>query len=170
MSSNYKSIDARFMEELKQKNDIVDVISGYASLDRKGNTHWACCPFHHERTPSFAVNQGEQFYHCFGCGVSGDVVKFVKEIENTDFIGAVRILASRAKMEVPENNFRKRLFEDIEYVEQRLERIRECFDMTDEPELVDALIYEELALKARYAYLLRIAKENNIRCKISISQ
>lgn len=105
MSSNYKSIDARFMEELKQKNDIVDVISGYASLDRKGNTHWACCPFHHERTPSFAVNQGEQFYHCFGCGVSGDVVKFVKEIENTDFIGAVRILASRAKMEVPENNF-----------------------------------------------------------------
>ena len=105
MSSNYKSIDARFMEELKQKNDIVDVISGYASLDKKGNTHWACCPFHHERTPSFAVNQGEQFYHCFGCGVSGDVVKFVKEIENTDFIGAVRILASRAKMEVPENNF-----------------------------------------------------------------
>lgn len=105
MSSNYKSIDARFMEELKQKNDIIDVISGYASLDRKGNTHWACCPFHHERTPSFAVNQGEQFYHCFGCGVSGDVVKFVKEIENTDFIGAVRILASRAKMEVPENNF-----------------------------------------------------------------
>lgn len=105
MSSNYKSIDARFMEELKQKNDIIDVISGYASLDKKGNTHWACCPFHHERTPSFAVNQGEQFYHCFGCGVSGDVVKFVKEIENTDFIGAVRILASRAKMEVPENNF-----------------------------------------------------------------
>lgn len=74
------------------------------------------------------------------------------------------------KTEVPEINFRKRLFEDIEYVEQRLERIRECFDMTDEPELVDALIYEELALKARYAYLLRIAKENNIRCKISISQ
>lgn len=74
------------------------------------------------------------------------------------------------KTEVPENNFRKHLFEDIEYVEQRLERIRECFDMTDEPELVDALIYEELALKARYAYLLRIAKENNIRCKISISQ
>ena len=105
MSSNYKSLDARFMEELKQKNDIVEVIGSYASLDKKGNTHWACCPFHHERTPSFAVNQGEQFYHCFGCGVSGDVVKFVREIENTDFIGAVRILASRAKMEVPESNF-----------------------------------------------------------------
>lgn len=74
------------------------------------------------------------------------------------------------KSESPENNFRKRLFEDIEYVEQRLERIRESFDMTDEPELVDALIYEELALRARYAYLLRIAKEKNIHCRISILQ
>lgn len=100
-----KGLDPRFMQELKQKNDIVEVIAGYASLDKKGNTHWACCPFHHERTPSFAVNQAEQFYHCFGCGVSGDVVKFVQEIESTDFMGAVRILAGRAKMEVPESNF-----------------------------------------------------------------
>lgn len=100
-----RGFDSRFMQELKQKNEIVDVISGYVSLDKKGNTHWACCPFHHERTPSFAVNQAEQFYHCFGCGVSGDVVKFVQEIESTDFMGAVRILASRAKMQVPESNF-----------------------------------------------------------------
>lgn len=70
----------------------------------------------------------------------------------------------------PEDSFRKRLFEDIEYVEQRLERIRESFDMTDEPELIDSLIYEELALKARYAYLLRVAKQHNISCKISIGQ
>ncbi len=94
----------RFMQELKAKNDIVDVIGSYVALDRKGGNHWACCPFHHERTPSFAVNQSEQFYHCFGCGESGDVVKFVKEIESTDFMGAVRILAARAKMEVPESN------------------------------------------------------------------
>ena len=100
-----KGFDPRFMQELKQKNDIVDVIGSYVSLDRKGNTHWACCPFHHERTASFAVNQAEQFYHCFGCGVSGDVVRFVQEIESTDFMGAVRILAARAKMEVPESNF-----------------------------------------------------------------
>ena len=100
-----KGFDPRFMEELKQKNDIVEVISGYVALDRKGNTHWACCPFHHERTPSFAVNHAEQFYHCFGCGVSGDVVRFVLEIEATDFMGAVRILAARAKMTVPESNF-----------------------------------------------------------------
>ena len=103
--SGSRGLDSRFMQELKQKNEIIDVISGYVSLDKKGNTHWACCPFHHERTPSFAVNQAEQFYHCFGCGVSGDVVKFVQEIESTDFMGAVRILAARAKMQVPESNF-----------------------------------------------------------------
>ena len=103
--SGGRGLDFRFMQELKQKNDIIEVIGGYVSLDKKGNTHWACCPFHHERTPSFAVNQGDQFYHCFGCGVSGDVVKFVQEIESTDFMGAVRILATRAKMQVPESNF-----------------------------------------------------------------
>ncbi|MBQ8323421.1 MAG: DNA primase [Clostridia bacterium] len=93
------------MQELKQRNDIVEVIGSYIALDRKGNTHWACCPFHHERTPSFAVNQEGQFYHCFGCGVSGDVVGFVREIESTDFMGAIRILAARAKLAVPETNF-----------------------------------------------------------------
>ncbi len=100
-----KGFDPRFMQELKQRNDIVDVIGSYIALDRKGNTHWACCPFHHERTPSFAVNQEGQFYHCFGCGVSGDVVGFVREMESTDFMGAVRVLAARAKLEVPETNF-----------------------------------------------------------------
>ena len=100
-----KGINSEFLRELQQKNDIVEVIRSYVALDRKGNNHWACCPFHHERTPSFAVNEGEQFYHCFGCGASGNVIRFVQEIESTDFIGAVRILAARAKMEVPEGNF-----------------------------------------------------------------
>ena len=103
--STGKGFDSRFMEELKQKNNLIEVASSYISLDRKGGNYWACCPFHHERTPSFAINEAEQFYHCFGCGESGDVVKFVKEIESTDFMGAVRILAARAKMEVPESNF-----------------------------------------------------------------
>ena len=105
MNVKGRGLDPRFMQELKFKNNIVEVIGGYASLDRKGNTHWACCPFHHEKTASFAVNDSEQFYHCFGCGVSGDVVKFVQEIESTDFMGAVRILAARAKMEVPDSDF-----------------------------------------------------------------
>ncbi|MBQ8342727.1 MAG: DNA primase [Clostridia bacterium] len=103
--SNAKGLDAEFMRMLKQKNDIVEVLRSYVALDRKGGNYWACCPFHHEKTPSFAVNEGEQFYHCFGCGVSGDVVRFVQEIESTDFIGAVRILAARAKMTVPEGDY-----------------------------------------------------------------
>ncbi len=74
------------------------------------------------------------------------------------------------KTQTPENNFRRQLFDDIAYVENKLQRIQESFDMTDEPELVESLIYEELALKARYAYLLRIAKQNNICCKISIGE
>ena len=103
--SGVKGIDPEFIRALKQKNDIIEVLRGYVALDRKGGNHWACCPFHHEKTPSFAVNEAEQFYHCFGCGASGDVVKFVQEIESTDFMGAVRILAARAKMTVPESNF-----------------------------------------------------------------
>ncbi len=103
--SSGKGIDAEFLRALKQKNDIIEVIRSYVPLDRKGGNHWACCPFHHEKTPSFSVSEGDQFYHCFGCGVSGDVVRFVQEIESTDFIGAVRILAARAKMTVPEGNF-----------------------------------------------------------------
>ena len=89
MSGGGRGIDPRFMQELKQKNNIVEVIGSYVALDRKGGNYWACCPFHHEKTPSFAVNEAEQFYHCFGCGVSGDVVMFVQEIESTDFMGAV---------------------------------------------------------------------------------
>ncbi len=96
---------SNFLRNLKQKNDIVEVIGGYVALDRKGGQYWACCPFHHEKTASFAINDADQFYHCFGCQESGDVIKFVQNIESTDFMGAVRILAARAKMEVPESNF-----------------------------------------------------------------
>ena len=94
-----------FLRILKEKSDIVDVIGSYVALDKKGGQYWACCPFHHEKTPSFAVTHDEQFYHCFGCKESGDVIKFVQEIESTDFMGAIRILAARAKLTVPESSF-----------------------------------------------------------------
>lgn len=67
-----------------------------------------------------------------------------------------------------EKDFRRQLFEDMDYVKRRLEQIRESFDMTAEPELVEALIYEELAMKSRYDYLLRVAKENKIVCRMSV--
>lgn len=92
---------AEFLNLLKEKNDLVEVIGSYIKLDRRGYNYWACCPFHHEKTPSFSVNAADKYYHCFGCGVSGDVISFVKEYENVDFRQAVEILAKRAGLEVP---------------------------------------------------------------------
>lgn len=92
---------AAFLRTLKQKNAVADVIGSYIKLDRKGSTYWACCPFHHEKTPSFAVNAADGYYHCFGCGVSGDVIRFVQEYENVEFAQAVQLLATRAGLEVP---------------------------------------------------------------------
>lgn len=90
-----------WLAELKERNDIVSVVSSYVRLTRKGRHHWGLCPFHHEKTPSFSVNEDLQIYKCFGCGAAGDVIKFVQENEHTDFNGAVHILAERAGMEVP---------------------------------------------------------------------
>ncbi len=92
---------AEFLRVLKEKNDLVEVIGSYIKLERRGYNYWACCPFHHEKTPSFSVNAADRYYHCFGCGVSGDVIGFVKEYENVDFTQAVQILAARAHLEVP---------------------------------------------------------------------
>ena len=97
--------DKTFLEQLKSKTDIVQIISSYIPLQRKGKSHWACCPFHHEKTPSFCIDGEGQFYHCFGCGAGGDVIKFVQEYESLDFAGAVRLLAEKAKMELPESSY-----------------------------------------------------------------
>ena len=97
-----KGFDAKFIEELKNKNDIVDVVSKYVHLEQRGTNFWGRCPFHHEKTASFAVNSLEQFYHCFGCHKSGDVISFVMGLESLDFNDAVKLLAERAHMPLPE--------------------------------------------------------------------
>ncbi len=98
-----------FLEKLKYNNDLVSVVSKYVPLKESGNTFWGCCPFHHEKTPSFAVNSVEQYYHCFGCGKSGDVITFIREMESLDFIEAVKLLAENAHMDMPENLFDENL-------------------------------------------------------------
>ncbi len=94
-----------FLITLKDKLNIVEVAGNYISLERRGNSFWACCPFHHEKTPSFSINEADQYYHCFGCGESGDVIKFVREMENIDFMEAVKLLAEHAGLEVPQSGF-----------------------------------------------------------------
>ena len=93
-----------FIEEVRQRNDIVDVISEYANLKRKGNSYSACCPFHPEKTPSFHVSRDKQMYHCFGCGVGGNVFTFLMEYENFTFPEACKQLAERAGMDLPEED------------------------------------------------------------------
>ena len=93
------------IEEIRAKNDIVGVISGYVKLQKKGGNHWGCCPFHNEKTPSFAVSEPKQMYHCFGCGVSGNVYTFMMQYENYTFPEAVRALAERAGVKLPEAEY-----------------------------------------------------------------
>ena len=90
-----------FKEKLKESNDIVSVISKYVRLERKGKRYWGCCPFHMEKTPSFAVLEDGQYYNCFGCKETGDVIKFVMKIEGCEFIEACKILAKNANLEMP---------------------------------------------------------------------
>ena len=91
-----------FIEEVRSRNDIVDVISTYVKLTRRGANHFGLCPFHGEKTPSFSVSGGKQMYYCFGCGAGGNVFTFLMEYENFTFIEAVGALAERVGMQMPE--------------------------------------------------------------------
>lgn len=97
-----RGYDVKFLDELKSKNDIVTVVSSYVQLEQRGSNFWGRCPFHHEKTASFCVNGVDNFYYCFGCHKSGDVISFVMEMESLDFGDAVKFLANRAGMALPE--------------------------------------------------------------------
>lgn len=96
-------LNESFLQELKFKTDIEDVISGYVSLKKRGSTSVGLCPFHNEKTPSFTVYNDTQSFYCFGCGAGGDAVTFIKKIENLDYIDAVKLLAQRAGIQMPED-------------------------------------------------------------------
>lgn len=89
------------IEEVRLANDIVNVISDYVRLQKKGSTHFGLCPFHNEKTPSFSVTQGKQMYYCFGCGAGGNVITFLMQYENYTFQEALQALAQRAGIELP---------------------------------------------------------------------
>lgn len=114
-----KGFEPRFIEELKNKNEITDVVSRYVRLEKKGANFWGVCPFHHEKTPSFSVNPNGQYFYCFGCHKSGDVITFVSEMESLDFSDAVKFLAERAHMQMPEERI-----DDEKIKEQKRKRER----------------------------------------------
>ncbi len=93
--------DSGLIEEIKANTDIVEVVSQYVSLKRKGRNYFGLCPFHNEKSPSFSVSETKQIFHCFGCGAGGDVIGFLKKIENIEFKDAVEMLAERANITLP---------------------------------------------------------------------
>ena len=93
------------IEEIRMKNDIVDVVSGYVKLQKKGSSYFGLCPFHNEKSPSFSVSPGKQIYYCFGCGAGGNVISFVMQYENYTFQEAVKFLAKKAGIQLPEAEY-----------------------------------------------------------------
>ncbi|MDY2938660.1 MAG: DNA primase [Fusicatenibacter sp.] len=109
------------VEEIRMKNDIVDVISGYVKLTRKGSSYFGLCPFHNEKSPSFSVSPGKQMYYCFGCGAGGNVFTFLMEYENFTFVEALKFLAERAGIELPQMEYSKEAKEQADLKNTLLE-------------------------------------------------
>lgn len=105
------------LEEIKNRNDIVDVVSQYVILKRKGRNYFGLCPFHNEKSPSFSVSPEKQIFHCFGCNVGGNVFHFIMRIENISFFESVKLLANRAGIELPQ--------EEMSQEEEKREKLKE---------------------------------------------
>lgn len=114
------------IEEVRMKNDIVDVISGYVRLQKKGSSHFGLCPFHNEKSPSFSVSGSKQMYYCFGCGAGGNVFTFVMNYENYTFGEAVKMLADRAGVNLPEIEYSEEMKKKETYRARLLEVNKEA--------------------------------------------
>ena len=102
MSINFPQ---ELIEEIRVNNDIVEVVSDYVQLKKKGRNFFGNCPFHNENTPSMSVSPDKQIFHCFGCNEGGNVISFLMKIENMDFSETLKFLAGRARIDLPEQNF-----------------------------------------------------------------
>lgn len=111
-------IDDRVLDEIRQKSSIVDVISEYVDLKKKGSNYMGLCPFHSEKTPSFSVSDSKQIFKCFGCSAGGDVITFIMKIEHLSFIEAVKFLAEKYNIELAEDKVDKKV----------LDKISRCYD------------------------------------------
>ena len=96
--------DDMLLSEIRERNDIVDIVSMYTDLTKSGNRYLGLCPFHREKTPSFFVNREEQLFYCFGCHEGGNIITFVEKINHLDFVEAVKFLAERGGVMLPEED------------------------------------------------------------------
>ncbi|MBR6682843.1 MAG: DNA primase [Firmicutes bacterium] len=136
------------IREIRESNDIVSVISEYMTLTKKGSNHFGLCPFHGEKTPSFSVNEREQFFHCFGCGAGGNVFTFVMQMENMTFVETVKHLADRANIALPEVELSPQEKQKLLRKERMLEATKEAaryyyYHLTRTPAGQSALQYLE---------------------------
>jgi len=131
-----------FITEVLSRNDIIDVIGEHVKLTKKGNNFWGLCPFHNEKTPSFSVKQDQQFYYCFGCHSGGNVIQFMQKNERLEFIEAVKLLAERARMPLPETKNDK----DYARIAQKKERMYEA--ATDAAKFYHKTLHEEAGERA----------------------
>ena len=92
------------IEDIRISNDILAVVGEYVRLEKKGKNYFGLCPFHNEKTPSFCVDPGKQLYYCFGCGKGGSVIQFIMETENFDYVEAIKFLAERVRIPLPEGD------------------------------------------------------------------
>ena len=135
-------IPERFIDDLVARTDIVDLVSGYVRLNKKGNNYWGLCPFHNEKTASFSVSPDKQICYCFGCHKGGGAINFLMEMENLTFVEAVQQLAKRAGMQVPETGYdsaRKERRERL--LEMNKEAARYFYEMLYAPEGAQGLAY-----------------------------
>lgn len=134
-------IDSRVIEEIKSRNDIVDVISAYVHLKRAGSNYQGLCPFHSEKTPSFTVFSATQGYYCFGCGAGGDVITFIRQSENLEYIPALEFLARRAGITIPADLTRRDGFDRSRMFAMNREAARFFHNQLFEPSGREALRY-----------------------------
>ena len=157
-----KGFDAKFIEELKNKNDLVEVVSKYVHLEQRGGNYWGRCPFHHEKTASFTVNAVGQFYYCFGCHKSGDVISFIMGLESLDFNDAVKLLAERAHMTLPEVTY------DDEKVKEQKKHKERVFELLKDTARFYVSNLRQPQASAHREYILKRGLSNETVAKFGI--
>ncbi len=148
-------LDESWLEGLYSKNDIIDVVSEYTTLNERGGRYWGLCPFHNEKTPSFSVSRDKQLYYCFGCKQGGNVTNFIMKAENVTFMEAIEMLAKRAHIQMPQ------MIEDKQY-RQIKEKKQEIAKMN---KLAAKFYYETLHSdkgKKAHEYLIKRGIQENI--------